>query len=132
MTISNAVSRRMHPLQDAENQSLNRHDSISPTDAETRAKEHNSLFLNDRGLRAGWRFILFLALVRLVLIPLVFALAKPFRHRLESSVGDASDVLLLVCVLLGTYIMSKIERRSVLSYGLRDSLSLPHFFVGGL
>jgi uncharacterized protein len=83
-------------------------------------------------LRAGWRFVLFLVLLRLVLIPAVFGAARPFRHRLESSVGDISDVLLLACILLGTFIMSKLERRSVFSYGLRDSLALPRFLSGTL
>jgi len=88
------------------------------------------VFFNERGLRAGWRFILFLVIVRLVLAPLVFALAKPFVHSAESRLGDISDVLLLTCILLGTLIMSKLERRSLLSYGLKDSAALPRFLSG--
>jgi len=132
MTSSKAVNRRKYRLQDAENQSLISNDSKSQAPAKPEPAERHSLFFNDRGLRAGWRFILFLVLLRLVLIPLIFAFAKPFRHGLESAVGDVSDALLLVCILLGTLIMSQVERRSPLSYGLRDSLALPRFLVGGI
>lgn len=117
-------------LQDTENQSLNPDNSDSSTPAESRHFRPNSLFFNERGLRAGWRFILFLILVRLVLAPLVFAVAKPFIHSAESRLGDISDVLLLGCILLGTFIMSKLERRSVLSYGLKDSAALPRCLLG--
>lgn len=119
-------------MQDAENQSLTPPDSNSSTPAEPGTVARNSLFFNDRGLRAGWRFVLFVVLLRLVLIPLAFTALRPFRHRLDSSVGDVSDALLLACVLLGTFIMSKLEHRSVLSYGLRDSAALPRFFAGSL
>jgi len=119
-------------LQDAENQSLTTKDPNSSTPREDRAAPANSVFFNERGLRAGWRFLLFVVLVRLVLIPLIFAAAKPFRHRVESRLGDISDALLLVSILLGALIMSKLERRSILSYGLKDSAVLPHFLSGTL
>lgn len=119
-------------MQDAENQSLTPDDSNPPAPADSRSVIRNSLFFNDRGLRAGWRFVLFLVLLRVVLIPLVFAAVRPFRHRLESSVGDTSDALLLACILLGTLIMSKLEDRSLLSYGLRDSVAAARLSVGSL
>lgn len=119
-------------MQDPENQSLSPSDSNSSTPAQSRSLRPSSLFFNDRGLRAGWRFVLFLVLLRLVLIPVVFGAVRPFRHRLEPSVGDISDALLLACILLGTFIMSKLERRPVLLYGLRDSVALPRFLSGTL
>ena len=117
-------------MQDTENQSLTPENSDPSTRAESRHFTPGSLFFNARGLRSGWRFILFLVLIRLVLVPLVFALAGSYHHWLESRVGDISDLLLLVCILLGTLIMSKLERRSILSYGLRDSVALPRFLSG--
>jgi uncharacterized protein len=117
-------------LQDTENQSLTPDNSDPSTPAESRHFGLNSLFFNARGLRAGWRFILFLVQVRLVLAPLVFAFAKSFLHSVESRLGDISDVLLLICILLGTLVMSKLERRSILSYGLKDSAALPRFLSG--
>jgi len=119
-------------LQDPENQSLSSNDSNPSSPPESRALRPSSLFFNDRGLRAGWRFVLFLVLLRLVLIPLVFGVIRPLRHRLESSVGDISDALLLACTLLATLIMSKLERRTLLSYGLKDAVALPHLFSGTL
>ena len=119
-------------LQDTENQPLTPRNSDASTPAESRHFGPNLLFFNERGLRAGWRFILFLVLVQAVLVPLVFALASPFRRSAESRLGDISDVLLLICVLLGTLTMSKLERRSVLSYGLKDSAALPHFLSGSV
>lgn len=117
-------------MQDTENQSLTPDNSDPLTPAETDHFRPNSLFFNARGLRAGWRFILFLVLVRLVLVPPVFALLKPLLHSAESRFGDISDVLLLICILVGTFIMSKLERRSMLSYGLADSAALPRFLSG--
>jgi len=117
-------------LQDAENRPLTQNHSSAPIPPDSPSTAGNSLFFNERGLRAGWRFLLFLVLLRLVLIPLVFALARPIRHRLEASVGDISDLLLLACVLLGTFMMSKLERRSALSYGLKGSAALSHFVTG--
>jgi len=119
-------------LQDSENQSLVPNDSEVSFGSEPGSSNPNSLFFNERGLRAGWRLLLFIVLLRLVLIPLVFLLARPFRHGLESRVGDISDTLLLICILLGTLFMSKIERRSMFSYGLRDSAARSHFVSGTL
>jgi CAAX protease family protein len=117
-------------LQDTENQSLTPDSSDPSTPAGSSYFRGNLLFFNERGLRAGWRFILFLILVRVVLAPLVFALAKPFLRSAESRLGDISDVLLLICILLGTLITSKLERRSLLSYGLKDSAALQRFLSG--
>ena len=119
-------------MQDPENQSLSSRDSNRSSPPESRSLRPSSLFFNDRGLRAGWRFVLFLVLLRLVLIPLVFGVIRPLRHRLQSSVGDISDALLLACTLLATLIMSKLERRTLLSYGLKDAVALPHLFSGTL
>ena len=119
-------------MQNTENQSLTPDNSDPSTPTESHRFGLNSLFFNARGLRAGWRFILFLILVRLLLAPLVFALAKPFLHSAESRLGDISDVLLLVSILLGTLIMSKLERRSMLSYGLKDSAVVPRFLSGSV
>jgi len=117
-------------LQDTENQPLTPGKSDPSTHAKSRHFRPNLLFFNERGLRAGWRFILFLVLVQAVLVPLAFALARPFRRVAESRLGDISDVLLLICILLGTLIMSKLERRSITSYGLKDSAALSRLLSG--
>ena len=117
-------------MQDTENQSLTPGNSDASSPGKSPHFRPSSLFFNARGLRAGWRFILFVVLVQLVLVPLLFTAVKPFRHRAESRLGDISDVLLLICILLGTLIMSKLEGRSILSYGLKDSAALPSFLSG--
>lgn len=86
--------------------------------------------LNDHGLRAGWRILIFAALFRLVFLPLVFAAVRPVRGRIESAVGDISEALVLICVLLATWVMARIERRSWFDYGLRDRSASRHFLSG--
>lgn len=85
---------------------------------------------NDHGLRAGWRILIFAALFRLVFLPLVFAAVRPVRGRIESAVGDISEALVLICVLLATWVMARIERRSWFDYGLRDRAAPRHFLSG--
>jgi membrane protease YdiL (CAAX protease family) len=92
----------------------------------------NRVFFNDRGLRAGWRILIFAILFRIVLLPLIFLAARPVRGRIESAVGDISEALLLICVLLATWIMARVERRSWLDYGLRDGLAPRHFLSGAV
>jgi uncharacterized protein len=85
---------------------------------------------NDHGLRAGWRILIFAILFRIVLLPLVFMAVRPVRGRIESALGDISEALVLICVLIATCIMARIERRSWLDYGLRDRSAPRHFLSG--
>ena len=128
-------------VQDPENQQLKHNsDNLSPASARANAPasplvsaggQRNAFFFNERGLRAGWRFLIYIVLL-FILVTVLGTILRPFRRTIESVVGNISEFLLLVCVLLGTFIMAKIERRSLFDYGLRDRRAIPHWLSGAL
>lgn len=93
-------------------------------------RRRNHLIFNDYGLRAGWRILIFAILFRIVLLPTIAMATRPIRGQIESVVGNISETLVLICVLLATWIMAWIESRSWLDYGLRDR-SAPGRFLSG-
>src|SRR5205085_7924034 len=119
-------------LQDPENQHLNNgHEGDAPSPARQShllANVKLALF-NQRGLRAGWRFILFLILIRVVFLPLAFMVMRPFKRALGSHAGDFIELILLLGILAATYVMARLERRSFLDYGLRDRILLRHLLA---
>lgn len=80
------------------------------------------VFLNERGLRAGWRLLIFVAILfvlSLALIPLRPMLMK------QAAMGDlrpglqiVGDGLTFLVVLIACWIMSRIEKRPMGLYGL--------------
>ncbi|HEU4414964.1 MAG TPA: CPBP family intramembrane glutamic endopeptidase [Candidatus Angelobacter sp.] len=96
------------------------------------------LFYNDRGLRAGWRLLIFLLIVlevpNLVLSILNHMGKLPPAGPPPSSIPPSqiiSAIGVFLWVLLASWIMSRIERRPVGSYGLplvRNAVGL--FFKG--
>ena len=121
-------------MQNPENQPVNGPSHESSREAEKLAQlgveKRPRFLLSHRALSSIGRFVLFVFLVRFVLISLVFAAVRPFRRAIEGSLGDISEALLLICALLGTFIMAKIERRSLFDYGLRDSRAILNIFSG--
>jgi membrane protease YdiL (CAAX protease family) len=120
-------------LQDAENQRLSTSqpkEVSTPREPSVLLQKVRPAFLNEHGLRAGWRFLLFLILIRAVLLPLAFFLLRPFRHRLGSQLGGVVEILLMLCVLAGTYIMARVEGRSWVDYGLSDRTPYRHLLSG--
>ena len=80
------------------------------------------LFFNSRGLRAGWRLLIFVAIfmgLGLVLdrvVPVVFHLQhRPFLDPVSLSVAEIAS---LVQALIATWIMARIERRHFQQYGI--------------
>jgi hypothetical protein len=100
------------------------------------------VFLNDRGLRAGWRLLIFFAIA--IGIPRLVIWGISRLSGLGDSSAPAPSAILpwqqlgVGCVaflwlLLATWIMSRIERRPVGAYGLPLVQSaLPRFFIGYL
>ena len=119
-------------MQDAENQPFNEPGASSDLDLGSASSKPMRLHSFNGRWRAGTRFFGFLILVRLVLIPLVFWAAQPFFQNDKVYLGDFSESLVLACVLIGTWIMAKVERRSVLSYGLKDRRAFRHLATGAL
>jgi membrane protease YdiL (CAAX protease family) len=95
------------------------------------------IFFGPHGLRAGWACLLFLA-VLFVLGLLAGRLLKLVPHSLRPSRGGAIGPLQMIfgegvsiaVVLLATYVLSLIERRSFLSFGLRGRASISRFLAG--
>ena len=118
-------------LQDAENQPLS---SQPAEDSGDRAKPASALrspvLFNEKGLRAGWRFLIWLALCY-VLVRGSFALFRVVRsHVPRDLAGDIIRLLLVASILAATALMSRLERRLPWSYGLSDRRWAPHFFFG--
>ena len=83
------------------------------------------VFLNDRGLRAGWRLLIFI----LIFAGIQFAIFAPFvllRGRPPAPTGGVltpgtqlvAEALTLAGLLLASWIMSRIEKCSMGDYGL--------------
>ncbi len=98
------------------------------------------IFLNDRGLRAGWRFGIFL----LLLVAIFFVITTAVRmlaHLLGPSAAApdgvspmghlTAEIVTFAGVLFATWVMSLIERRKVGEYGLPLQRSALSAFVRG-
>jgi hypothetical protein len=96
-----------------------------------------SIFLNDRGLRAGWRFVIFIViffcLTLLVSYPLQFIARKQAgTGGLRPEYQILGDGLTFVVLLIACWIMSRIEKRPMGLYGLplRDNAILSRLASG--
>src|SRR5215813_9879856 len=82
----------------------------------------NVVFQNDRGLRAGWRLLIYIAL----LVGLSFAILIPVAIRLQqrtpqgalTPIQGIGEALSFLIFLLAAFVMSLIERRNMGEYGL--------------
>lgn len=122
-------------MQDAENQPLSTSVSDPPdprSDVESRVAQSPPWLFNQNGLRAGWRLLLWLALL-FVLVELSFRFTRAIqRHVPRDVVADVVRLLLVASVLGATAVMGRLEKRFLWSYGLRDSRWAPHFSFGAL
>ena len=101
------------------------------------------IFMNDRGLRAGWRLLIYFAMIaalRLGLGLIVAFLAKhaggpssaPQQPEFVQRIGQAvAELVLFLVALLLAWIMGKIERRKVGEYGLPLRKSIFATFFSG-
>jgi len=98
------------------------------------------VFYNDRGLRAGWRLLIYIGMIfllgvgaRLITRRVASGAARnapssEFSHAILQAIGEL--VLFLVLLLLA-WIMSRIERRKVGVYGLPLQRSILSSFIRG-
>jgi len=101
----------------------------------------NTVFFNDRGLRAGWRLliyvgivIVFLSCLQLVLMAVTDRphLPSPAKGELTPGLQIVVETLAFVLILLASFIMARIERRNVAQYGLPlRGTPIARFFVIG-
>jgi uncharacterized protein len=97
------------------------------------------IFVGKDGLRAGWSLLVFAALAAAVFV-IVGLVVHNFFPNAPTISRDASEQPLTAALLLeltplaavffASWIMSKLERRPVSVYGLRDQHKLAHFFAG--
>lgn len=95
------------------------------------------IFLNERGLRAGWRVAIFLAIFFCLALPLTIPLQSASRQQAATGallpgleiIGDGITFLVL---LIACWIMSRIEKRPMALYGLplHDQPVLARFISG--
>ena len=95
------------------------------------------MFLNERGLRAGWRLLIFVAIVFCLFIPVAVPLQSISRKQagtgaLLPGLQIVGDGITFLIVLIAGWIMSRIEKRPMRLYGLplHNEPVLPRFFVG--
>ena len=91
------------------------------------AHQPSWIFFNDRGLRAGWRLLIYLgiiavcfALLQLFVFVLVDKahLPAPINGVLQPGIQIIGETAAFLFMLLAAFIMSRIERRSMGAYGL--------------
>ena len=116
-------------------------ETFAPTPKHTSAI--NQVFYNDRGLRAGWRLLIFVAIVRTIVWGIVSAIkifglrggaSKQVPENLQYFLPlgqGAIDLGLFLIFLLASWVMSRIERRRLGVYGLPLTRSLWGRFVIG-
>jgi len=99
----------------------------------------HKIFIGKDGLRAGWSLLVFITLLAAVFIAANFVIHKVHPHN-PSAAKNMSEISLkvafinesipLAVVILVTWIMSKIERRSISDYGFGGSRKVARFFAG--
>jgi membrane protease YdiL (CAAX protease family) len=94
----------------------------------------NWIFQGNQGLRAGWSALIFLAIFLALAVGGV-ALAEKFvpmdeRHPVPPVPAIVREGIQLLAVFAATWVMSRIERRPVLSYGFLDRRRIVRLLSG--
>ncbi|HZD95079.1 MAG TPA: type II CAAX endopeptidase family protein, partial [Candidatus Sulfotelmatobacter sp.] len=96
-------------------------------------------FFNDRGLRAGWRLLIYIAMI-VLLVTAVNLVGRQFAGVARGTqppefvlrtIQAVVELVLFLVLLLLAWIMSKIEHRNVGTYGLPLQRSLLPAFCAG-
>ncbi|MEQ5842482.1 CPBP family intramembrane metalloprotease [Paraburkholderia acidicola] len=94
-----------------------------------------AIWMGRNGLRAGWAALLFMIICVAVVVSIghiAYVLHHPLRHRGELTPGRqiVLDTVLICAVLVATKVLSLIDRKSWLDYGLRAPHRAAHFAQG--
>src|SRR5882762_7617155 len=102
----------------------------------------SKIFLGANGLRAGWRLLIFLAVLIscllgfrevLVHIPTLTRMVQPLREgRLVVSAALIAEFQFVLSLLIAVSVMSRIERRSLADYGLPAQAAFGRYFWQGV
>jgi membrane protease YdiL (CAAX protease family) len=97
------------------------------------------IFFNDRGLRAGWRLLIYCGMIAVPVFCVAFIAKKlgggpkgpPLPDYLQAIFQAAGELILFLMLLFLAWIMSRIEHRKVGAYGLPLQRSALSAFVRG-
>jgi uncharacterized protein len=118
--------------------------SGSPGDADAdgagpQGRDLRWVFIGPQGLRAGWSAAIFFALMigALALFGFLLDLAHPTPQPqnlkvLTVRLGFLQEAQLLLAIIIAAWVVSKIERRSLLDYNLRGPGPVSRFFSGAV
>ena len=110
---------------------------LSPAASAAARPTSRNIFIGPYGLRAGWRLLIFVAML-VVLFFVVGGLAQQRLRRLLGTDFSAPSVIIgelfsFVLVVVATFIMSKIEHRRFAAYGIPAHGFLgKNFWMGAL
>jgi membrane protease YdiL (CAAX protease family) len=103
--------------------------------------QRNGFFFNERGLRAGWRLLIYLAILAVcfallqLLVVVIFTklhLPPPSNGVLLPGIQIVGEIAAFLLMLVAAFIMSRIERRRMAVYGLPlTGQSLIRRFIAG-
>ena len=90
-------------------------------------------FMGPEGLRSGWGFAMYLALVIAMVMTARF-LMHPMMHKLKGTVWQflAQELMFVTCVVLPAVLMSRLEKRPFGDYGLPARGAFGIKFVSGV
>jgi len=94
---------------------------IQPPGGNLQPNPFRAIFFNQRGLRPGWRVLIFVALLLLIgrgVFSLIQRLVGPLPQTLVPSIQIPLTALQFLIVVFVTWIMSRIEHRDMGLYGL--------------
>lgn len=94
------------------------------------------IFVGSQGLRAGWSALLFVAVYQVVHVALMAVLAHFFSLEPQGEIPIAPALIQesfeLFAIFLATWVMARIERRPVLSYGYAGHHRLVRLLSGAV
>jgi membrane protease YdiL (CAAX protease family) len=100
------------------------------------ASTARQIFYNDRGLRAGWRLLIYFCVLAVLLLavatPVMYVVQRRTPRGVLSPIQSVGEILSFLLFLLAAFIMARIERRSIGEYGLplHQTPVLRRFFTG--
>ncbi|HZS26028.1 MAG TPA: type II CAAX endopeptidase family protein [Candidatus Angelobacter sp.] len=97
----------------------------------------NIVLFNDRGLRAGWRLLIYIALLAFLIVVVLFPLAlktqpEAIKHGILTPAQALGEGVGFLLFLFAAFIMSLIEKSNMGEYGLpiKRTPVLRRFFTG--
>jgi uncharacterized protein len=124
-----AATGERSPLPNVENY------SGAPTN-DTRTRRIRAIFFNQQELRAGWRLLIYVALMVPVAALVISALrlfggVRALTSPISPAAIIAQELVLVFTVLVPAVIMARIERRTLADYGLPPRTALGrNFWIG--